>query len=78
LAPTGTLPVNVTAFTSESTSISATLESPIAVLKIPSANPALSNVFSISIPHCMVALAGFNTIVFPATNEGAAKRNACQ
>lgn len=33
---------------------------------------------NLSIPHCMVALAGFNTIVFPAINEGAANLNACQ
>ena len=31
---------------------------------------ATSMIFLISIPHCIVALAGFNTIVFPIINEG--------
>jgi hypothetical protein len=79
LAPTGTLPVKVTALIPlESISVSAMLESPTAVLKTPSGTPALLKVFSISIPHCIVALAGFNTMVFPTINEGAANLSPCQ
>src|ERR1051326_3461067 len=78
-APTGTLPVNVTALTSlESMSDSAILESPTNVWNTPSGSPTLSKAFSISIPHCMVALDGFNTMVLPTIKEGAANLNACQ
>jgi hypothetical protein len=31
----------------------------------------------ISIPHCMVALAGFNTMTFPAISDGAANLRPC-
>ena len=77
-APTILLPVNVTALISESINFSAILESLTKVWKIPSGNPAFRNMFSISIPHCMVTLAGFRTIVFPAISDGAANLNACQ
>src|SRR5579884_4384258 len=77
-APTGTLPVNVTALMSESIRVSAILESPISVLNTPSGSPIFLNEFSISIPHCMVALAGLSTIVLPTIRLGAANLSACQ
>ena len=46
-----------------------TLEA-ISVLKTPCGNLAFSKVLSISIPHCIVALEGFKTIVLPAISDG--------
>jgi len=78
LAPISILPVKVTPSMLESINISAIFEFPITVLNNPSGAPLFSIDFSISMPHCIVALAGFKTIAFPAINEGAANRNACQ
>ena len=69
-----TLPVNVTFTSSESISIFGILE--LLFEKPPSGTPHLF--FSISIPHPIVALAGFSTIVLPTIMEGAANLNACQ
>src|SRR5206468_8542099 len=70
--------VKVTPSILESINISAIFELPIIVLNTPPGAPLFCIILSISIPHCIVALAGFKTIVFPAINEGAANRNACQ
>ena len=78
LAPTETLPVNVTPFTSESINTSAVLESPTTVLNTPLGRLIFLNEFSISIPHWSVALAGLRTIVLPAIKLGAANLSACQ
>jgi hypothetical protein len=71
--------VNVIALTpSASISASVILGFPTNVQKIPCGTPALSNVFSISIPQCIVELAGFKTTVFPTINKGTANLNTCQ